>query len=212
MKISHGFCEFVGAIIGDGNLWTDGSRYRVELTGDPHLDWAYYEYLSNIALQLFGNKPYPLKERQNGVRFRLQSKHAFKELTKLGIPVGEGKSSLVQIPKQILKRRWHYVRWTLRGIMDTDGTLFFSKKTYKLPVYPTLEIRTHSRMLALQITDVLQKNGFRARPRGNDKRGYHIALYGNKMLEKWVKEIGFSNERHINRLRKHKNLYEKTIV
>jgi len=113
---------------------------------------------------------------------------------------------------QILEEGWDYVKWTIRGIMDTDGTLFFSKKTYRLPVYPTLEIRTHSRKLALQITGVLQQNGFRVRPRGNEKRGYHVALYGKKMLEKWVKEIGFSNQRHINRLLRYKDLYEKGIV
>lgn len=118
----------------------------------------------------------------------------------------------MQIPMAILEKGWNYVKWTIRGIMDTDGTLFFSKKTYKLPVYPTLEIRTHSRTLASQITDVLLQNGFRARPRGNEKRGYHMALYGKKMLEKWIEEIGFSNPRHMNKLQKHKNLYEKEIV
>ena len=89
--------------------------------------------------------------------------------------------------------------------MDTDGTLFFSKKTYKLPIYPTLEIRTYSRKLACQLAESLCQNGFRARLRGNEKGGYHVALYGPKMLEKWVKEIGFSNPRHINKLRRFKS-------
>jgi hypothetical protein len=45
-EISRELCEFVGAIIGNGNLWTDGSRFRVEVTGDPNLDLSYFAYLS----------------------------------------------------------------------------------------------------------------------------------------------------------------------
>jgi hypothetical protein len=78
-----------------------------------------------------------------------------------------------------------------------------------LPVYPTIEIRTYSRNLASQITEILRQNGFRARPRGNEEKGFHVALYGCRMLDKWMKEIGFSNARHINKLQRYKNLYEK---
>jgi hypothetical protein len=211
LTITQELCELVGAIIGDGNLWTDGSRYRIELTGDPSLDWAYFVHLSKIAFALFGKRPYDLKKRQNGVRLRLQSKDAFRVFADLGIHAGR-KSLSVRIPTQILDKGWTYVKWTLRGIMDTDGTLFFSKKTYRFPLYPTLEIRTHSRLLASQITDVLRNRNFRPRPRGNEKRGYHVALYGKRMLEKWVKEIGFSNPRHLSRLKEHKNLYGKAIA
>src|SRR5512138_3862834 len=97
-EVTCELCEFVGAVIGNGNLWTDGSRYRVELTGDPKLDWHYFEYLSAIAFQLFGKKPYALRVRQRGLRLRLQSQAAYKVLTKLGIPQGAEKSHIVTIP------------------------------------------------------------------------------------------------------------------
>jgi hypothetical protein len=95
IEISRELCEFAGAIIGDGNLWTDGSRYRVELTGKPELDREYYGYLSTISNSLFKKKPYPLRVRQRGLRWRLQSKDAYVLLSKLGLPVGEGKSHKV---------------------------------------------------------------------------------------------------------------------
>jgi len=84
--------------------------------------------------------------------------------------------------------------------MDTDGTLFFSKKTYKNPIYPTIEIRTCSKLLAIQITELLKQHDFRARLRGNQEEGYHVALYGKEMLNRWVKEIGFSNSKHLNKI------------
>jgi hypothetical protein len=84
--------------------------------------------------------------------------------------------------------------------MDTDGTLFFSSKTYKKPIYPTIELRTCNRKLADQMKDLLLHQNFRARMRGNEKEGFHVALYGTSMLEKWTAEIGFSNPKHINKL------------
>jgi hypothetical protein len=122
-------CEFVGAIIGNGNLWTDSLRYRVELTGDPKLDKEYFDYLSAIAELLFKKKPYVMRIRQRGLRWRLQSKNAYSILRDLGLPAGKGKSHRVEIPEAIIQKGWDYTKWTLRGIMDTDGTLFFSKKT-----------------------------------------------------------------------------------
>jgi hypothetical protein len=74
IRIDPELCEFVGAIIGNGNLWTDGSRYRVELTGDPKLDVEYFNYLSFISSNLFGKKPYSLTTHQRGLSWRLQSK------------------------------------------------------------------------------------------------------------------------------------------
>jgi hypothetical protein len=209
VSISSSLCEFVGAIIGDGNLWTDGSRHRIELTGNPTLDRAYFIYLSKIAFKVFKKRPYLLKIRERGLRFRLQSKHAFDILIELGIPAGKGKFSKVKIPEQIIAKGWNYVKWTIRGIADSDGTLFFSKKTYKSRIYPTIEIRTCSKELALQITKILRQRDFRARLRGNEKIGFHVALYGHKMLRKWMNDIGFSNTRHSSKLQEHKNLYEK---
>jgi hypothetical protein len=199
VSISYELCEFIGALIGDGNLWTDGSRYRIELTGDPILDERYLMYLSDLAFKVFGKKPYALKVREKGIRFRLQDKQAFELLTKLGMPVGEGKARHIYIPNTIEKKGWHYIKWVLRGIVDTDGTLFFSKKTYKEIVYPTIEIRTYSRRLGIQIDRLLKQKGFRSRLRGSRSRGFHVGLYGSNMLYKWINEIGFSNERHINK-------------
>lgn len=75
--VSRELCEFIGAIIGDGNLWTDGSRHRIELTGDPVLDKRYFDYLSTLVYSLFKKKPYTIRVHQRGLRLRLQSKDAF---------------------------------------------------------------------------------------------------------------------------------------
>lgn len=204
IEISPELCELAGAIIGNGNLWTDGSRYRVEITGHPQLDKEYFDHLSKIAYRLFKKKPYPLRVRQRGLRWRLQSKDAFNVLVRLGLPVGEGKSRKVTIPELILQKKWDSLKLTIRGIMDTDGTLFFSKKTYDYPIYPTIEFRTISKKLANQIETILLQNDFRARLRGDEEEGFHVALYGFEMLKRWMNEIGFSNPKHMNKIQARK--------
>jgi hypothetical protein len=71
IKIGPELCEFVGAIIGNGNLWTDGSRYRVELTGDPKFDFEYFNFLAGLSASLFNKKPYDLRVHERGLRWRL---------------------------------------------------------------------------------------------------------------------------------------------
>ncbi len=198
-EIRPELCELVGAIIGNGNLWTDGSRFRIDLTGHPEFDKSYFEYLRQLMQRLFGKDPYPLRIRQRGLRLRLQSKTAYELLLTLGIPQGSGKSHKVTIPDQIAQD-WELAKWAIRGIVDTDGTVFFSTKTYDSPIYPTIEIRTCSKKLADQIETLLEQKNFRARTRGNDKEGFHVALYGKEMLRKWSAEIGFSNSKHTNKI------------
>jgi LAGLIDADG-like domain len=129
----------------------------------------------------------------------LQSKAAFEQIADLGVICGNGKARNATIPDAIIAKGWNYVRFTLRGIFDTDGTFFLSRKTYKTAIYPTLEIRTYSKKLGIQIDGLLKERGFRSRLRGNEKLGYHVGLYGFDMLQKWAGEIGFSNGRHINK-------------
>lgn len=131
---------------------------------------------------------------------RLQSKNAYQMLSELGMPQGFGKAHEVAIPDPIMNEKWSFIRWTVRGIMDTDGTLFFSCKTYKKPIYPTIELRTCSKKLAEQLEILLSRQSFRARLRGDEKEGFHVALYGAEMLRKWVVEIGFSNPKHADKL------------
>ncbi len=191
-------------------MWTDGARFRIGLTGHPILDRGYYNYLSEIAYRTFGKRPYKFKVHYGGLCFILQQKGAFLFLKKIGLPSGP-KARTITIPKPILRKGWKYTRCTIRGIFDTDGTLFFSKKTYKEPVYPTIEISTSSGALARQLSDILCRHSFRVSMRRHLREystgaEYHIAMHGVKMLEKWFNEVGSSNSRHMDKFLKYKKL------
>lgn len=207
MRLNESKSEFIGAIIGDGNLWTDGRHYRVELTGDPNLDEKYYDYLKKIIRREFKETP-SCKIRQRGLRLRICSKDLFNYLTKdMNLPSGSDKGKKVKIPEKITNSTWSIKSKCIRGITDTDGSFFFSKKAYRED-YPTIEITTTSQMLSKQLKEILEKQEFRLglrkwehqRKKWNTR--YVISINGDEMIGKWMEKIGFSNQRHYKKLNK----------
>ncbi len=203
LSMNERLSELVGAIIGDGNLWTDGEyRYRVDINGHPTLDGEYHYYLSKIIRAEFDRKT-GTQIRPHELVLRTQSKKVFDFLTKeLGLPYGFGKGKKVTIPDKIFLSDWNILKCCIRGIADTDGSLFFARKKNYRDDYPSIEISTTSKNLAIQMKEVLISKGFRVgfrkqvpiEEKWNTR--YIISLNGEKMLEKWMIEICFSNPRH----------------
>ena len=61
------------------------------------------------------------------------------------------------------------------------------------PSYPRIEIRTSSKNLAFQIFKLLKNKNFKIQFMKTKYKDYKVYLSGEVMLNKWVKEIGFSN-------------------
>ena len=56
---------------------------------------------------------------------------------------------------------WKYTKHIIRGIFETDGSLFFSKsKRSKYPAYPRIEIKSASKRLIAQISNALKQKDF----------------------------------------------------
>ncbi|MCX6750979.1 MAG: hypothetical protein NTZ83_05960 [Candidatus Pacearchaeota archaeon] len=99
---------------------------------------------------------------------------------------------------QIIFDNWELARYTLRGIMDSDGSVFVSRKP-GIERYPSMEITTTSLRLANQIRFLLIERGFRvtkirsALSKTSKRIAYRVCLYGKENIRKWLREIGFSN-------------------
>ncbi len=198
MKMTPEIAEFVGALLGDGYIHHKESRYIIGLTGSPKNDCEYYEYLANILRKSFCVNP-KIRLRQRGVRLTFKSKPVFEFLTKdLGLPFGREKCTNTFVPHSLYKKR-DLCNKVLRGIADTDGSIFTANKTGS-PNYPSIEITTSSPKLVGQIRSALQRRGFRVakswkyRSKISKVDSYKIPLNGRKNVELWMKEIGFSNK------------------
>jgi DNA-binding transcriptional regulator WhiA len=198
MEISPELAELVGALIGDGFIYNNFNKYRIGFTGNQINDKAYFDFLKGLILKVW-NKEAKIKERWRGLRIVINSKEAVTFLiNELKLPFGEGKCEKVTIPKEIIDD-WGLAKYAIRGIVDTDGSVFVAKKP-GIDKYPSIEITTVSSKLALQLKNILEKQGFRVAKiwayKSKFKKGritYKVPLNGKKNIIKWINEIGFSN-------------------
>lgn len=191
--------ELIGIIMGDGNLSNCQNHYRIGFTGDPNNEREYFEYIQELIRKVW-KKDVNIAHRGRGLRIVVNSKPAFLELTQeYGLPKGDGKSYKIFIPDAIAND-WKLAKHTIRGIVDTDGSIFVADKPGS-PNYPSIEISTNSPDLAYQLKGLLEEQGFRVAniwqsySKNNAGPSFKVALNGYENVRKWVKEIGFSNPR-----------------
>lgn len=194
-QVSESLAEFVGILIGDGYLHSNKKKYTIGVVGSPKTDVEYFTRVQNLIQDTFGLTT-KIHERERALRLVFGSKAIFTFLTNtVGLAHGPKKGEAVTIPKSILLKELT-TNAVLRGIFDTDGSIFFSDKKGS-PNYPTIELTTTSGVLATQIAEILAKKGYRVRPRkhrpGNNLVINRVALYGKKNMKRWFEEIGFTN-------------------
>ncbi len=203
MKLNEQNAELIGALIGDGNIYLNHNKYRIGFVGNQITDKLYFKHLRKLIDSVW-KKKVKIKIRSNGIRINLDSKEICNFLVdELKIPYGRGKCEKVEIPVQIINN-WNLLKNTLRGIADTDGSVFVSKKP-GINKYPSIEITTTSKKLAEQIREVLINKRFRVakiwgyKSKLSKRVAYKVPLNGKSNLKNWVNEIGFSNPYKLNR-------------
>jgi DNA-binding transcriptional regulator WhiA len=209
IHLSAQLCEFIGAIIGDGNV--DGSlqkrnglpNYTISITGDSRLD---RDYLSNHHPDLI-NSTFKVKSQIyfrkdcNAMILKIYSKMVFCLLIgRFGFKPGN-KTYSVKIPEEILQSNTSLIFATIRGIFDTDGTVFFDKRLIYNQPYPRIALQIVSKPLFLQLKEFLQKYFSIYTFEDKKRKAYRIEIYGAEQLCKWMQLIGFSNKRHLDKVK-----------
>ena len=204
IKLNKEICEFIGAYIGDGYLaHYEKHQYIIGISGDKKRD---DDYLKNYLTPLIKrNFPFTkprlyYRNDENTLMLRINSKKLYGIFIKLGFHKGK-KSRNIKIPENILKNE-KFMNATLRGIFDTDGSVFLDKRhSYKNP-YPRITLQLSSQALIGQLENYLSMN-FKLYVNKSNRDGYrnYIEIYGHGQLETFLKQIGFSNKRHLNKIK-----------
>ena len=93
----------------------------------------------------------------------------------------------------------------MRGLFDTDGTIYFDKNRsakIKLNNRPAIKIGTVSERLSNQIFNLLIKMKFHPRKtkpyqgKRDKNKVYSILIYRKNDIIKYIDEIGFKNPKH----------------
>jgi intein/homing endonuclease len=196
MELNRDLSELIGAIIGNGNIY-DGKIKYVEITGSSVYDEAYFRgRLSSIIISQLGYNP-RIYIKDNVIRLRINKRSFVKYLKDVGVPTGKGKSLTVKIPNRIAKN-WNLTKSCIRGIFDTDGSVYFDhRKTYTTP-YPRIDLHLNNLGLVYQIHDMLISRSFN--PKISIKKG-SLYLNGISEIEHYLKTINFSNYKHLAKIK-----------
>src|SRR3989338_5346140 len=197
------FLEFYGVLLGDG--WLGKWNYKgrtvtwIGISGSAKLDREFFNYLKRNIKILFDREAY-LKERpkHNSIELIFSHRALLQKIhEELIFPIGT-KSNL-KIAEKIYNLGYEKVKYIIRGLFDTDGC-FYTDKTPAGKPYPCIMIKMKAPVLINQIYCILINENFKVRYKKTPEGLYRIDLRGRKQLNKWMKEIGSSNPRNLDKI------------
>jgi len=203
LKFNKKTCEFYGALMGDGCITKhkvknkDYYKYIISFTGHKELDRDYHEkYLKDLIKEEFNINPYIQTEKNRKVRtLKLFNQSLLNELIKVGFPLGK-KGQKLRIPKRLQELPWSLQKQVIRGLFDTDGSIYARKDEFYR--HPHLSITSISKPLIRQLHNILRKRGYPAWiNKSPSKSAQMVIVKGNKNAIRWIKDIGSSNPKHI---------------
>jgi hypothetical protein len=125
LKESSELAEMVSIILGDGSIPKNESRVRITLnkTEEPQ----YRKFVYGFMQKLFMKKPTIYKPKDaNAVKMSINSKEVVRGLINKGLKSGDKKKNQVEVPQWIKKEKENR-RSSIRGLIDTDGTIHIHK-------------------------------------------------------------------------------------
>lgn len=205
-KMDESLAEFIGIYLGDGTLDT----YTLKISGDARYDLRYFEYIHSLVKKLFNleSKITIEKNRPNVLLLIIRSKNLCSFLNeRYGLNFGNKIKKRTKIPEVILRSKKLSLA-CLRGLVDTDGSI--SRRGVGGSQF-CVQFFNSNTVLLDQVREIGYKYGFFSYSTGGETG---TNKWGN--VEKYFKEVGSSNLKHIVRflirLNEGKTLYLREVL
>jgi len=201
IKLTTELAELTGILYGDGCLSAYKGYHIVYICGHKFDDYEYHDKNTrSLFLKTFQREINIEKRKdENTIIIRFNSKEIFYIFHSLGMPIGK-KYSQLHIPIKFSKHKKLLFAF-IRGVIDTDGSVVLSKQHKSIPYYPRIEISSKSGIFLTEIYNFLKENGFYGSI-SHKLSSYKLEIPGFKNLDRWLKKIGFSNPKHLNKIKK----------
>lgn len=125
---SGNLAEFIGIMLGDGSLYSQEStgNYQIRIAFNSIIEKDYLLFVKSLIQKLFSKDSYIKKvKNKKCLHLCLSNKNLYYQLIKLGL-------KKKKIPVWMFKSKT-YLRSCVRGLIDTDGSVFrMSKRDYRL--------------------------------------------------------------------------------
>jgi len=190
--------EFLGIILGDGSI-TDG---QVRIYANRKTDGDYAHFIKKIAARLFNVDITMAAREPNCLELAISSRDLVDFLLDCGLKKGDKISSGVDVPGWVLDNK-EFSKGCLRGLMDTDGGIFFHKHTTKGIRYRHMGLcfTSHSKPLLNSVCKMI--SNFSIKCKSDGRR--HLMIYDRNEVRKYMQIIGSHNGKHIRRFRSYKS-------
>ncbi|MFZ6035181.1 MAG: LAGLIDADG family homing endonuclease [Patescibacteria group bacterium] len=189
--LSEELAELIGILIGDGGI----TKYQVTVSLNYFKDDVYSEFVKNLFQKVFDAKVSINKSQSRSLISILASGKQFvSHLEYLGLPIGNKIKHKIDIP-QWIKDNMFYRRACIRGIFDTDGSIYFDRHKNGEVFYKSLNIAftSASPKLLNSIHEFLMAEGFGPTLSSNKS----IRLRNGKDISYFFDIIGSSHKGNI---------------
>ena len=198
--------EFVGILLGDGCL---GSPFQVSIAFNSETDASYGVYLQQLFRRLFGvSAPIKCRAGTRSGNVVASSRALVEYLEAVGLRRGNKVRHQVGLPQWIWTQR-SYRQACLRGLMDTDGSVYRYTHRVNGHLYDHVALcfTNRSKPLLVSAERLLRYDNFRPRI-----KKYQVCLNRQLEIERYFYVIGSSNSKHLARFQQyfknHTNLGE----
>lgn len=185
--------KFIGIMLGDGGI---RSRYQFTISFNRKTDGDFAGHVAQLIRRLFGITCKIFKRKGTlGADLVVSSARAVDFLLKQGLVTGNKVRKQVDIPAWI-KNDVEYCKACIRGLFDTDGSLYTHryKVAGKRYEYLKLDFTSCSKPLLHSVHETLEAMGIKS-----SLRGVHITISAQRDVNRFLAVIGTSNSKFIDR-------------
>jgi len=192
-RVNEDFAEFAGILLSDGRI----TNNQVRITVSNLVDRDYSKYIVQLMKKIFKYTPsLSFRKKENTIYITLSGVGLVKLLEKYGFKKGNKTKQQVDIPNWI-KGKEKFEKACVRGLMDTDGGIYFHNHIVKGKKYKHIGLcfTSFSTPLLNSVSNILK----------NCKIIHHlkknrIYLYNLASIKNYFLIFGTSNSKNIIKL------------
>lgn len=189
LRLNENTAELVGVILGDGNIYSRKGNHELRITLNKK-ESNYAEKISNLLKwTIFQEPKITFPKNENSLRLRIQKKTSVMTFISLGLKSGSKTNSGSGVPEWIFLRKT-FVKRCLRGLVDTDGSVYRLKPHW--PNLWQLSFKNNNKSLLQDVRYMFEILEF-----------HPSRIFGNRMvltrqdeIVRYFKEIGTNNDKY----------------
>lgn len=191
--------EFIGILLGDGSI----NRSQISIYNNNKTDRDYAHLIKRMIRDLFKIDATISVRDKNTIIVTASGKNLIHFLVACGMKEGNKMLNGADVPKWILRNK-EFTRHCLRGLIDTDGGIYFHNHITKGIRYRHMGLcfTSHSKLILNSAYKMFLRFNLNCRISG----GRHVYIYDRKEVDKYMQMIGSNNTKHIKRFRSYNNL------